>query len=165
MKSPDPLPYLDTKPVGAADFYFAINATFRFIRETLGESALRSYWENMGRDYFAPVSERWIQGGLPAVAAYWRAFFSAEPGAQVEVREEPNLVVLEVRICPAIRHLRMGGRVIDPGFCHHCYHVSEAIAARAGLAARVKGGNGTCRQTFGPTSVAPQRIEDICEVL
>lgn len=25
-----PLPYHDTKPVGAADFYFGINAAFRF---------------------------------------------------------------------------------------------------------------------------------------
>ena len=30
------LPYQDTKPQGAADFYFAINATFRFIHARLG---------------------------------------------------------------------------------------------------------------------------------
>ncbi len=36
-----PLPYRDSKATGAADFYFAINATFRFIRETLGTEALQ----------------------------------------------------------------------------------------------------------------------------
>ena len=34
--SANPLPYTDTKPVGAADFYFAINATFRFVLNKLG---------------------------------------------------------------------------------------------------------------------------------
>ena len=32
-----PLPFTDTKPTGAADFYFAINATFRFIQKRLGQ--------------------------------------------------------------------------------------------------------------------------------
>ena len=31
------LPYSDSKPIGAADFYFAINATFRFIEVKLME--------------------------------------------------------------------------------------------------------------------------------
>ena len=45
----DPLPYTDTKPVGAADFYFAINATFRFIlRHLRMREVLRRYWRDMG---------------------------------------------------------------------------------------------------------------------
>ena len=49
------LPYSDTKPVGAADFYFAINATFQFIRRSLGAAALEEYWSDLGRWYFRPV--------------------------------------------------------------------------------------------------------------
>lgn len=161
MKPSGALPYVDRKPVGAADFYFAINASFRFIRETLGDLALQSYWEDMGRTYFAPVVRRWKDSGLPAVAEYWRAFFAAEPGAQVSVHEEFDRVILDVAICPAIRHLRQSGRTIEPGFCRHCYHVSEAMAAQAGLSARVEGGNGSCRQVFGPSDLPPQRMEEI----
>jgi len=51
-----------------------INATFRFIRKTLGDEALIAYWQDLGREYMDPVSQRWNAGGLPAVAEYWRAF-------------------------------------------------------------------------------------------
>src|SRR4051794_41107839 len=106
------LPYRDTKPVGAADFYLAINATFRFILNKLGAEGLRRYWRDLGARYYEPVSQRWKAGGLPAVAEYWRAFFAAEPGADVAVEELENEVVLQVKTCPAIQHLRSHGREI-----------------------------------------------------
>jgi hypothetical protein len=142
------LPYTDTKPIGAADFYFAVNATFRFILMKLGTEGLRRYWTDLGTRYFAPVRERWQQGGLPGVADYWRAFFSAEPGADVEVSQSVEAVTLDVKVCPAIKHLREHGREMVPCFCQHCYFISEAIAAPAGFTVGVTGGNGSCRQVF-----------------
>ncbi len=146
--SVNPLPYTDTKLVGAADFYFAINATFRFVLKKFGAEGLRRYWTDLGTRYSAPVTARWSAGGLPAVADYWRAFFAAEPGAEVEIRESPDAVTLDVRVCPAIKHLRAHGREIVPCYCQHCYFTGEAMAAPAGLMARVEGGNGACRQRF-----------------
>jgi len=145
---PSPLPYPDAKPVGAADFYFAINATFRFIAHRLGIEGLRRYWTDLGREYARPVSTKWKHDGLDGVAAYWRAFFRAEPGAEVEVTESTDRVEIEVRVCPAIAHLRQGGRTIFPQFCQHCYYQEEAMAAAAGMAMRLEGGNGSCRHTY-----------------
>ena len=156
------LPYLDTKPQGAADFYLGINATFRFVKERLGLIGLRSYWEDKGREYFQPVTKIWREGGLPAVAGYWVSFFEAEPGSEVEVHEEADRVVVSVKRCPAIAHLRKSGREIMPEFCQHCHFVSEAMGRGAGIAARVQGGNGCCRQIFLPAeNAAPQRLEEI----
>jgi hypothetical protein len=159
------LPYTDTKPVGAADFYFAINATFRFILERAGIDGLRKYWQDLGATYYQPVSQRWQADGLPAVAAYWRAFFKAEPGAEVEVTETADAVTLDVRVCPAIKHLRDHGRKIVPCFCQHCHFVSEAIAAPAGLTVRICGGNGSCTQRFlkRDAVVSPQNLTEIKE--
>ena len=164
MSSPTtPLPYTDAKPVGAADFYFAINATFRFVLNKLGIEGLRRYWTDLGSHYFAPVAARWTAGGLPAVAEYWRAFFAAEPGAEVEVRESPDAVTLDVKVCPAIKHLRTHGREIVPCFCQHCYFIGEAMAAPAGLTVRIEGGNGSCRQSFHrcDAASAPQDLARI----
>ena len=160
-----PLPYTDTKAVGAADFYFAINATFRFVLGKFGIAGLRDYWTDLGTKYFAPVSARWRAGGLPAVAEYWRAFFAAEPGAEVEVGETKEAVTLDVKVCPAIKHLREHGREIVPCFCQHCHFISEAMAAPAGLTVRIEGGNGSCRQKFSPRAVgtAPQDLAQIKE--
>jgi hypothetical protein len=139
------LPYKDSKPIGAGDFYFAINATFRFIERRLGTEGLRRYWTELGRDYYRPVTKNWRQKGLPAVAGYWRAFFGAEPGASVEVTESVDRVVIDVRSCPAIEHLRRARRKIVPDFCQHCYFKGEEMASRAGMAYRLEGGSGSCR--------------------
>ncbi len=157
------LPYTDTKPVGAADFYYAINATFSFIHRKLGMEGLRRYWTDLGTRYHAPVSRLWGEGGVPAIAQYWRDFFQAEPGSSVEVSETDMEARVEVRVCPLIRHLREGGRAMLPCLCQHCYHVSEAIAAPAGYTVRVSGGNGSCTQRFLRREVAtePQHMEDI----
>lgn len=170
MKEPKPglssLPYTDSKPVGAADFYFVINATFRFIERRFGLDGLRRYWQQLGESYYAPVSAEWKRGGLAAIASYWRAFFQAEPGGNVEVKLNDDSVVIDVRACPAIRHLREHGRQIIPCYCQHCYYVSEAIAAAAGYAARIEGGDGSCRQVFRPhaADMPPQQLTLIKEV-
>ncbi|MBI3852090.1 MAG: hypothetical protein HY298_17670 [Verrucomicrobia bacterium] len=148
MSQSNVLPYTDAKPVGAGDFYFAINATFRFIQKRFGMDQLRQYWRDLGSSYMAPVAAGWKQHGLSGVAEYWRAFFRAEPGAEVAVTCTEDSVVLEVRTCPAIAHLRRHKREIVPCFCQHCYFLGEATAAPAGLTVRVEGGNGSCRQTF-----------------
>ena len=148
MNKPVPLPYTDSKPVGAADFYFAINATFRFILKKFEVVGLRQYWSDLGTRYFAPVSAAWKVQGLDGVAQYWKAFFAAEPDAQVEVSRAKDSVTLDVKVCPAIRHLRKGQREIVPCFCQHCYFISEAMAQPADLTVRIEGGNGSCRQIF-----------------
>lgn len=164
---PSSLPYRDAKPVGAADFYFAINATFRFILARLGMEGLRRYWGELGQKYYAPVSVRWREKGLAEVARYWREFFAAEPEAVVEVFQREEEVLVEVRECPAIKHLRANGREIVSCYCQHCYFVSAAMAEPAGLAVRIQGGNGACTQRFVPHQAAlqPQSMADIRECL
>ena len=159
------LPYTDRKPVGTADFYFAINATFRFILGRFGIEGLRQYWTDLGKRYYAPVSVIWKNRGLAGVASYWKAFFAAEPGADVEVTASENAVTLEVKVCPAIHHLRKHGRQIVPCFCQHCYYVSEAMAAPAGFTVRVSGGDGACRQILyrQDRALPPQDIGEIKE--
>ena len=165
MKPTSALPYVDTKPQGSADFYYAINATFRFLIARVGLDGWRRYLTEMGRGYFDPVNRQWAEGGLAAVARYWRAFFAAEPGAKVEVIEQPDRVEVCVHECPAIKHLRAGGREIVREYCRHCYFVGAARADAAGLVMRLAGGNGSCRHTFALPSagLAPQDMDAIAE--
>jgi len=160
------LPYQDTKPYGAADFYFAINATFRFLIQRLGHEGWRRYLDEMAANYYRPVWTRWKQGGISAVASYLRDFFAAEPGAETTVQAIGDSVVLDVHVCPAIKHLREHGREIVPEFCQHCYFQGEGMASRAGMAMRLEGGAGSCRQTFyaDPVGVPEQDMAKIRRV-
>lgn len=159
----DSVPYHDTKPAGYDGFYYAVNATFRFIEKTKGREALLSYWQDHGTQYMSPVWEKWKEGGLKSIADYWRAFFSHEPGAEVEVVQDEECVDLSLSVCPAIKTLREGNREIFKDYCQHCYFVSEAAAKEAGFTVRIKGGNGSCHQAFYPINSAPepQNLKDI----
>ncbi len=160
------LPYRDTKPQGAAGFYGGINATFRFFLNRFGEAGWRDYLEELGRGYFDPVNQQWRKGGLGAIARYWRAFFAAEPGAEVAVAELPNRVEVRVKQCPAIKHLREGKCDIVREYCRHCYYLGAARAEAAGLHMRLAGGNGACVHTFARPEAAlpPQDLAAIAEV-
>lgn len=153
------LPYVDTKPQGSADFYYATNATFRFLLNRLGRAGWINYLEELGRGYFSPVNDRWRTGGLPSVARYWRAFFAAEPGAKVDVQELPDRVEIHVHECPAIKHLKAGGREIVQEYCQHCYILGTARAEASGLTMRLQGGNGACRHTYATVAAALPRQE------
>ena len=153
------LPYTDTKPQGAADFYYAINATFRHIQARFGMDGWRRYLQDLGREYFAPVNAQWRRDGLDGVAKYWRAFFAAEPGAEVTVARTTEGVEIAVHVCPAIKHLRAGGRAIVETYCQHCYHLGEARAREAGLTMRLQGGNGACVHRYAPAE-APLPAQD-----
>lgn len=156
------LPYRDIKPTGAAGFYLGINATFRFIQDTYGSQALRQYWQDLGNRYFAPVSRLWSRRGLAGVADYWREFFTAEPGAEAVVTLASDHVIVNVKSCPAISHLRHCQREIMPDFCEHCYWVSSAIGRSSDISVVVKGGDGACVQEFFRSgSGRAQNLEDI----
>lgn len=164
MSVPNKLPYVDTKPQGAADFYYAVNATFKFIERRLGKEGLIRYWQDLGEKYMEPVWKQWQREGSQGIAAYWKQFFQAEPGAEVEVelcgKQE---VLLKVKRCPAISHLRAGNREVLSEYCQHCYYISEAAAQRADYTVRVRGGNGSCEQRFVARDLAkePQNMEEI----
>ena len=159
------LPYQDTKPQGAADFYFATNATLRFLLGKLGREGWVRYLEDLGREYYAHVNEKWRSGGVTTVARYWRDFFAAEPGAQVEVEQKEDRVEVAVLECPLIKQLRIGQREIVKEFCQHCYFLGNARAEAAGMSMRLCGGNGSCRHTYAKleAGLPPQDMNKIKE--
>lgn len=132
--------------MSAPDFYFAINAIFRYLHDTYGKEALVDYWRRLGREYYRRRIERWRQGGPQAIAADWQAYFDQEPGADVRVSWQADGVHLEVIVCPAISHLRRHRHDIVPYYCEHCDHVTGAMAQECGYVFHRTGGMGSCRQ-------------------
>ena len=113
-----------------------------------GKEALVDYWRALGREYYRPRIDRWKEGDLQVLAADWREYFAAEPQAEVEVAVVGQAVELDVKVCPAIKHLRDHGRDIVPYFCEHCDHVCGAMAEQAGYTFQRRGGGGSCQQRF-----------------
>lgn len=140
--------------MGAPDFFFAVNAIFRHLHDRYGKVALIEYWRRLGREYYRSRWESWCRGGVDAIATDWRDYFAQEPGADVEVTSSADTVELNVRVCPAIKHLRDNDREIVPYFCEHCDHVCGAMADAAGFTFEREGGMGSCHQRFVRLHVA-----------
>jgi hypothetical protein len=145
--------------MSAPDFYFAVNAIFRHLHDQYGKEALVDYWQNLGREYYRDRSRRWRDGGPEAIAADWREYFAKEPQAEVDATVQGNTVTLEIRVCPAIKHLRDHNRDIVPYFCEHCDHICGAMADAAGYAFERSGGMGSCRQTFSARGSQAEEAE------
>jgi hypothetical protein len=145
-------PFIDGDvSMSAPDFYFAVNAIFRHVHDRYGKEALVEYWRNLGKDHYRSRVAAWRAGGPMALADDWRAYFAKEPEAEVDVTAGNESVTLDVRVCPAIKHLRGSGREIVPYFCEHCDHVCGAMAEDAGYTFERTGGMGSCRQRFVAT--------------
>ncbi|MCE9591208.1 MAG: hypothetical protein K8S99_11865 [Planctomycetes bacterium] len=137
--------------MSAPDFYFANNSMFRHIHDRYGKAALVTYWRELGSDYYRQRTDAWRSGGAAAIADDWRAYFAKEPQAQVEASvEEGGAVKLDIKQCPAIKHLRDSGREIVPYFCEHCDHICGSMAQGVGMRFERSGGMGSCVQRFVP---------------
>jgi hypothetical protein len=134
--------------MSAPDFFFAVNAIFRHLHDRYGKEALIDYWRRLATEYYGQRCQRWLAGGPEAVAADWRDYFAQEPQAAVDVGVQGDDVLLDVRVCPAIKHLRDCGRDIVPYYCEHCDHICAAMGEQSGYAFQRTGGMGSCRQRF-----------------
>ncbi len=143
--------------MSAPDFYFAVNETFRHIHDNFGKAVLVDYWRSLGRDHYRDRNARWRAGGAAAIAEDWQNYFDHEPGADVSVAvtgsDASAVVELDIRVCPAIAHIRKHDRDLVPYFCEHCDHVCGAQAEAAGYEFQREGGMGSCQQRFVPMSV------------
>ena len=125
----------------------------RWIWGRFGEAAWRDWLSEMGRDYFRPVNEAWKSGGLPAVAGYWRDFFHAESGSEVEVREDLDRVVIEMTDCPSRGFLLRNGLEFSGDYCNHCIGWIGPMMRSAGHGVRhAHNHQGQCVWEFFPES-------------
>jgi hypothetical protein len=134
--------------MSAPDFYFVVNSTARHIHDEYGMDVLIDYWRSLGREYYDQRAAKWREGGLSAIADDWREYFLHEPGAEVQTTLADDEVQLDVKVCPAIKHLRDCGREIVPYFCEHCDHTCGSMAELAGYRFVRSGGMGACQQRF-----------------
>lgn len=139
--------------MGAPDFFFAVNAIARHVHDRSGKQALIDYWRTLGREYYRNRIDEWREGGAEAIGQDWWEYFSHEPGAEVNVEASRDIAELNIRVCPAIKHLREQHREIVPYFCEHCDHVCGAMAEGAGFTFERTGGMGSCVQRFVRLSI------------
>ena len=131
------------------DFHGAFSYGIQFIMQSYGMDGLRAYLEKLADTVYAPLVKALDVEGLSALRDHWERIFTLE-GGKFELRDEGDVLVLDVHECPAIAHLKRQGYTIDPNFCEHTRILNEAICKRAGYQSSVEYDQqaGRCVQRF-----------------
>ena len=114
------------------DFHGAFSFGLIHLEEHYGAEAVRDYLRQMAPRVFGPLIEAIRTEGLSALEAHWRHIMELEE-ADYELRWDGNTLILEVRVCPALEHIRSVGYPESPMFCEHTCIVNSVICEAAGF--------------------------------
>jgi hypothetical protein len=115
------------------DFHGCLSFGLKFLEQNFGPSELEEYLRRLARNVYAPLIESLRLRGLPALHDL-----------------SDDLLVLEVRTCPAIHHMKERGYKIAEHFCESTRIVNDEICRQAGYSASVEYDqeSGRCVQKF-----------------
>jgi hypothetical protein len=108
------------------DFHGALNCGIVYLHRHFGEEAVREYLRDFGRRWHAPLRQRLLTEGLPALRRHFETLFGVE-GATVRFEQTPDELVLHVEACPAVAHIRAQGGEASPLFVETTRTVNEAL--------------------------------------
>lgn len=108
------------------DFHGALNQALIYIEKQFGEEAVREYLHQFSRAYYAPLSKELREKGLTALKDHFSAAYARE-GAECQIVESAEALVLTIPRCPAVTHIRGMGLRVSPLFSETTRTVNEAI--------------------------------------
>ena len=131
------------------DFHGGLSYGLQFVEDRYGQEGLRDFLSGLADTVFKPLVEDLRARGLPALRDHWQTIFELED-ADFELRMEGDTLVLDVRRCPAITHMKGHGYAVADHYCEHTRIVNEAVCKAAGYASSVEYDQeaGRCVQRF-----------------
>jgi len=121
-----------------------------FLEREFGIGELEEYLRRLARNVYAPLIESLRLRGLPALEDHWNNIMSLEEADFSLSFTNDDVLVLEVRACPAIRHMKERGYRIADHFCESTRIVNDEICRLAGYSCSTEydQSNGRCIQRF-----------------
>lgn len=132
------------------DFHGCFSFGLKFLLDNYGEAEMEAYLRRLARNAYAPLIDALRLRGLPALQDHWQNIMTLE-GAEFDLRfTNDDTLVLEVKQCPAIAHMRARGYEVCPRFCEATRIVNDEVCRRAGYSAEVEYDreNASCTQRF-----------------
>ena len=114
------------------DFHGCLSFGLKFLAENYGSVEVEEYLRRVARTVYAPLIQRLRSQGLPALAVHWRRIMTLED-ADFRLYADDDVLILEIRECPAIHHMKAHSYEIAPNFCESTRIVNDEISRRAGF--------------------------------
>lgn len=107
------------------DFHAAMNTTMEYVGRRYGRDALRKLFRTTAHQVYRSIYEKMQVGDLGELVEHWRYFMDRE-GAEYSLEESNDMVVMKVRQCPAVAHLKKLGLQPSEFFCDQTILLNEA---------------------------------------
>lgn len=114
------------------DFHGALSCAFQFLEEKYSKKTLEEFLERVGENCYRSLINEIKENGLLALEEYWRRIFTLEEG-DFEIKRGKDFIILEVKKCPAITHLKEVGYPLYKDFCIQTRIINSIIAIETGL--------------------------------
>lgn len=131
------------------DFHGAMSVGLEYLYKEYGKKEMENYLREVARNVYKPLSHKISKYGLSALYEHWNRIFTVE-GAEFLLYYKNRALVLEVKKCPAIRHMKIHKYHIFKYFCEHTRIINEEICSQSGYQCSIdyNQNNGCCIQRF-----------------
>jgi hypothetical protein len=131
------------------DFHGAMSFGVEFLEREYGREGLEEFLAGLADTVYKELVEDLRERGLSALEDHWRRIMDLEE-ADYTLAMDGDTLVLDVRKCPAVHHMRGNDYRVAASFCEHTRIVNEAVCRAAGFEAAVDydQDEGRCVQRF-----------------
>lgn len=131
------------------DFHGLLSYILKYLEENYGQRALKGYLVQVADNVYSGLSKKIKKQGLKVLKKHLKRIFVLE-GAAYEIRNQGVKLILEVRHCPALEHMKKRGYPVMKKFCECDGIVTEEICHSAGIEFKIKYNQkmGSCIQEF-----------------
>lgn len=134
------------------DFHGALSCGFTYLTKKYGREGFEEYCRQVARNCYFALAKRLEDVGLKALEEHWRHIFTLEGGDFLLRYKggDEEVLILEVRRCPAINHMKERGYKVAENFCEHTKLINDEICRMAGYSSSCDydQGEGKCIQRF-----------------
>lgn len=107
------------------DFHGSMNAAVEYVGSRYGREGLRQVFKNTAQRVYRSIYEKLKTGDWSELVEHWRYFMTRE-GADYTLEVSERNVVLTVKVCPAVAHLRKLGLKPSAFFCDQTVLLNDA---------------------------------------
>lgn len=107
------------------DFHGSMNAAVEYVGRRFGREGLRKVFTATAQRVYRSIYEGLKRGDWSELAEHWR-YFMAREGADFSLAVSERELVLTVRVCPAVAHLKKLGLAPSEFFCDQTVLLNEA---------------------------------------
>ena len=130
------------------DFHGATNTTIQYIMDNFGEQALKEIFSRVGKDVYRSIHNGLKNDDPSELIEHLDYYFKREK-ADFNLKVEDDEILLEVKECPAVKHIKNLGLTLADNFCWQTTELNNALCDGTPWQCETTvNGEGRCLQKF-----------------